>query len=838
MPITVTHDGPVDLAEGRSRRETSWKNKSIAWAALLEKLSVTHRTHEKFSVYISSKKPEQDALKDIGGFVGGYLKKGKRSNQSVSFRSIITLDVDYAPKDFWDDFTMMYGYAACIYSTHSHKPEKPRYRLVIPLDRHVLCDEYIAISRRVAGDLGIDYFCPVSFRPAQLMYWPSTAKDGQYVFNYQDGAWLSADEVLATYHDWTDSSEWPVSEAEGTAVNAAIKKQGDPTEKTGIVGSFCRSYSIHEAIDKYLSDIYTPCDIEGRYTYVNGTTSAGMVTYDDKFAYSHHGTDPTSGKLCNAFDLVRIHLFGLKDEHVQSDTPVNKRPSHIAMEEYATRDPLVRKLVVSERLAAAQHDFEPEEEDESDKPRLSGAAAVTEDFTEQDEKGDDWMEELACDKKGNVLSTIDNMVVLLSNAPGVRGRFAFDEFAQRPVLTRNVPWRKVTHGTRYVTDTDDDCLHHWLEKNYGINANKKDVALSVMYNKKSFHPVKDYLSGLTWDGVKRVDSLLIDFLGARDDKYTRTVTRKTLVAAVKRVYEPGCKFDTVLMLIGPEGKYKSTLFQKLGREWFSDDFSFNMLKDKRSIEQLMGRWIVEIGEMSGFKKSDRNDAKAFLSRRADECRLAFGHHKTTLPRQNIFVSSTNENDPLQENSGNRRFWPVKILRNKPTRNVPDMTDEDVNQIWAEVLTYYKAGETIYLSGKMEQTAKEVQTEHTEVHPWSGTVSRYINALLPAEWDKLDRYGRTSWFSSDEEMRLPGVIPRDRICVNELWCEALARAEKDLSTYTVRDLHAIMRNMDGWTEAEGTIDFGIWGPQRRGYVRAGVTLVSPSGELSNKLEDLG
>ena len=195
---------------------------------------------------------------------------------------------------------LIYSCAAVLYSTHKHEPDAPRYRLIIPLDRPVMSDEYQAIARKIAGLLGIENFDPTTFQPERLMYWPSTSKDGEYMFQEQDGKFLCADTVLNSYRDWRDSSEWPVSAKVDKIIQRGMAKQGDPLEKNGIVGAFCRSYTISEVIDEYLPKIYESCTVDGRFTYKEGSTAAGLVVYDDKYAYSHHGTDPISGKLCNA----------------------------------------------------------------------------------------------------------------------------------------------------------------------------------------------------------------------------------------------------------------------------------------------------------------------------------------------------------------------------------------------------------------------------------------------------------------------------------------------------------------------------------------------------------
>lgn len=805
MSIELKYDGVIDIATGKSRHELKWKNQQITWSKLVEKLSKTTRTHEKYAVYLKSEKPRQDEIKDVGAFVGGLLTNGKRGKGSVAFRTLVTLDLDFAPVGFWEEFSMLNDYAACIYSTHKHAPDKPRLRLVIPLDRQVMADEYIAISRRIAGDLGIEYFDTTGHQPERLMYWPSTSIDGHFIFEYQDMPFLSADKVLGTYRDWKDSSEWPVSDRESEAVLRNIKKQGDPLEKPGVVGAFCRTHSISEVISEYLSDVYTECDgVEDRYTYINGSTAGGLVVYEDKFAFSHHGSDPVSEKLCNAFDLVRLHLFGVRDEKTYDR--IIDAPSFKAMEDLARKDPQVRKLLVNEKMHDAQAEFANIEIDEDEK-----AAEVN----------DDWKSDLSCDKKGNIHSTVANIVILLTNAPELKNIFAFDEFRKRAILRRDTPWRKVTQETSFVTDTDEDVLYHHLESVYGITATKLGVALSVVYNKQKFHPVKDYLGKLKWDGTKRLDTLLIDYLGAEDTKYVKAVTRKTFTAAVARVYQPGIKFDTVLTLVGTEGAQKSTLFDKMGREWFSDSFTFSMIKNKTAIEQILGQWIVEIGEMSGHAIADTEEMKAFIARRKDTARGAYQRNPDTHYRQNIFVSTTNKVAFLRENNGNRRFWPVSILVNAKTKQIDvDLTSDEIDQLWAEAVQRYKAGEKIYLSKDMEAEAKIMQRSHTEEHPWTGIVKHFLDLELPEDWADLNIYERRAFIQREDPLA-QGSVERDRVCLQELWVEAIGKNQGDMTSANARDLRGIMSTIDGWEEVGRPARFGRYGQQRIGYKKINV-----------------
>ncbi|MBS0175423.1 MAG: hypothetical protein JSR64_15390 [Nitrospira sp.] len=815
-PTEITHDGIIEIATGRNRKETNWRNRETSWSELVRKLSATHRTAETYTEYITSKKARQDEIKDVGGFVGGYLTSGRRKASSVLHRQLITLDLDYCSAEFWEDLTLVYGNAAVVYSTHKHSPDNPRMRLVMPLDRPVRPDEYEAISRRIAGVLGIELFDPTTFQPERLMYWPSTAKEAVYEYHVQDGPWLVADDLLATYRDWRDSSEWPVSERVDKLVQRSMQKQGDPLEKPGVIGAFCRTYTIHEAIELFLDDVYESCSIEGRYSYKEGSTAAGLVTYDDKYAYSHHGTDPTSGKLCNAFDLVRIHKFGLKDEDAREGTPGNKLPSYVAMTDFAGRDPKVRKLIVAERLDSARSDFEVEEVE----------------IEEVEAYDDSWREKLEVDRKGNIFGTIDNITLILENDPYFRGRIAYDDFEKCEVAIRDLPWRKVSWQTRRLLDRDDANIRHYLEKAYGIShLTKTKDAMQVWAQKTVFHPVKDYLNGLTWDGEPRVDTLLVDYQGAEDSEYTRMVTRKILVAAVARVFRPGCKFDTILTLVGKQGLKKSSLIAKLGRQWFSDSFSFNQLtkNETKACEQVQGVWLIEIAEMSGMAKAEIETVKHFVSKTEDRFRVAYGHRTENFPRQCVFFATTNKTDFLRDPTGNRRYWPVQVMEQEPVKDVfKDLTEGEIDQVWAEAVEYFKKGEKLYLPEDMVETATEVQRMHTEEHPWVSIIQEYLDIKLPENWSQMDRDERMFYIREEDGLNERGVQYRTRVCIHEIWAEALGKREliDERSAATIRNA---MATIEGWKEEKNMLRYGIYGRQRRGYFRVGV----PDIELSQR-----
>lgn len=803
----MLYDLKLAISTGKSRREKSWQNKDVLWSDLIKKFSVAHRTAETYKNYLSETKERQDEIKDIGGFVGGHILNGRRKNGSIMYRSIVTLDIDFCKGNIWDDYTMMYSEAAAVYTTHKHAPDNPRYRLVIPLNRNVLADEYEAISRQIAGVLDIEVFDPTTFQAARLMYWPSTSVDGTFYYNSQDGPFMDADKILAMYPDWRDSTQWPTCKKEFEAAKRNIKKQGDPTAKDGLIGAFCRTYNIHDAIEKFLPDVYTPTEHPDRYTYTHGSTSGGLVTYDDLYAFSHHGTDPAGSNLCNAFDLVRIHLFGLKDENTEGATPTNKLPSYKEMLRFAGDDESTRLTVGTERFTSAQDDFSE-----------LAIPPVPEHTTQAEKEVDDksWMKKLEVEKKGELKQTIYNGALILDNDVRLNKCFAYDEFSQRKVIKCNLPWRKVSSDHQYLKDEDEAALRLYLERSYGLTSRMAIAdALDTHIFKRSYHPIKDYLDGLEWDGKPRLDRLLIKYMGATDSPYIRAVTRKTITAAVARIYQPGIKFDYVLTTAGEEGIGKSTLIRKLGGQWFSDNF--DTVEGTRAMEQLQGCWLIEMGELKALKRAEVYSIKTFVSKQEDEYRPAYGHNKLYLKRQCVFFATTNEVEFLRGADGNRRFWVVDIHGQKAEADIladSSVSEAERAQIWAEAKFRYLEGEKLFLDDELEAVARQEQKAHGEQDDRLGIIQQYLEMRLPSTWSDMNTQERRGYIMDDKELRDTGIHERDKVCLTEIWLEALGLMIKDLNPYNARPIHDLLRHIPGWTEyKKGKLRFGMYGVQK-------------------------
>ena len=768
----------MKIAYGNSRMEKRRKNNEISWDDFCRRVSTTQTTTETVEEYRKMTKPQQDAVKDVGGFVGGHLRGGRRKTGTVLCRSMLTLDMDHGTPDILDELSLFNSHELCVYSTHKHTPEAPRLRLIFPLKRDVSEEEYPALARKVAQEIGMDLFDDTTYQPHRLMYWPSTSRNGEYVYQVMDGDILDPDAYLGMYDDWRDVSTWPVSSRESEAVKKAAKQQADPLVKTGAVGAFCRTYPIREAIEKFLPDVYAPSAMEGRYDYIPADSSAGVIIIDEKFAYSFHATDPACGQLLNAFDAVRVHKF-------PDDDP---KKSYNAMAEFAAADEKVKLRIFEEKRQAAAEDF-----DEADP--------------------DAWKKQLQYEKKSMELkNSLHNLMLILENDENLKG-IVFNQLADGMEIRGKVPW---PHPAKFWRDADDAQLICYVDAAYGtFSARNYDIAVTKAVDDRSYHPIREFFETLpAWDGVERADTLLIDYLGAEDTPYVRAVTRKELCAAYCRVYHPGIKFDSMIVLNGDQGIGKSTLIAKLGGEWYSDSLNLSDMNDKTAAEKLQGYWIMEIGELAGMRKADLDKVKAFISRQDDKYRASFGRRVTPHPRQCVFFGTTNsQNGYLRDITGNRRYWNVKVPGNgkyKPW----DMDEDTVKQVWAEVMVYAKAGEKLYLPPELEAYAKEEQRAAMERDDREGLVQEYLDMLLPDTWDSMDVYKRRDYVrDADDPMRPDGSVRRMEVSNMEIWCECFGKAKEDMKPSDSYAISAIMERIAGWGKTGKAKILPIYGRQR-------------------------
>lgn len=815
----LLNDKQIIISAAGSRTATRWPQQTLYWSELVERLRVPVRGTETLAEYLALPKSRQDDLKDVGGYVAGALEGQKRKSGHVLTRDILTLDLDSIPAGGTKDTLCRIeslGCAYAVYSTRKHEEAKPRLRVLVALSRPATADEYEPLARKLASIIGIELCDPTTFEATRLMYWPSCCKDSQYVYQYGDKPFLDADALLATYTNWHDINEWSRLPGEQQAQVKQVGRQEDPTSKNGVVGAFCRMYDIYKAMDTFLPGVYDAC-ADGRYTFTGGSTVGGAIVYDDgSFLYSHHATDPAGGKLVNAFDLVRLHKFGSKDDDAKPETPTNKLPSYLAMCEFAVRDTGVAALLNQERYERATQDF--------GNPQVAAAEEAT-----------DWITQLAVSPTtGQPAKTIKNVRIVLENDPFLKGRIKMDKFAEHILGFGPLPWdgRKEDHSVFRWTDEDDAGLRDYIEQALGFRVRDIiDDALRLCAIANGFDPLISYLQGLKWDGVPRLDSLYIDYLGAEDCPYTRAVTRKGFVAAVARAMEPGCKFDTMTVICGRQGIGKSTLFARMGLQWFSD--SIRTFEGKDAAELLQGVWIVEIGELEAYSKTDVKTVKQFLSKCDDQYRAAYARKTEKHLRRCVFFGTTNDHDYLKDTTGNRRFWPVDTEAQAPAKKVfNDLTGDEIHQVWAEAYTRWQLGEPLYLSSELEAEAEKRRSIHMERDPLQGQIEAFIERPVPKDW--------TSWTLERRRMFWGGgavggleLEPRDRVCAMEIWRECLCE-QRTMTKADANRINTILESMAEW-KREGLIRFGPTYGSQRGFKRKiGVNILENKGQFVNIL----
>lgn len=794
----MQNDRKITITTGSSRKATQWNAQQLRWSELVAKLATPMRGTETLEEYLKLPKPKQDSLKDVGGYVAGTLEGRQRKASAVTGREVVTLDMDnIAPGGTQGVLQRIEGLncAYCVYSTRKHNEAAPRLRVLIPLSRTCTADEYEPIARKLAEYIGMEQCDPTTFEASRLMYWPSCCADSTYVYTYGDKYFADPDGILGMYADWRDVKQWAGLTAPKIPRGT---KQADPTEKSGVVGAFCRIYDVYKVIAEILPDKYTVCDTGDRFTYAGGTTTGGAVVYEGgKFLFSHHAHDPAGGKLCNAFDLMRLHLFGDKDSDAKPDTPTNKLPSYQAACDYAVKDTGVAQLLLQERYAAATAAF--------------GAAPA---------ENADWMQLLQVhSESGKPLKTTDNVLIILENDPNLKGKFVFEEFSNRILCLGALPWND-SPEVRDWTDNDDAGLRHYIEKVYAVTGKDRiSDAVSLCCHRNKINAVQDYLKGLPeWDGVPRVETLYIDYLGAADSAYTRAVARTSLTAAVARAMIPGIKYDYMPVLAGPQGLGKSTLLRLLAPKWFND--SLTTFDGKDAYETIQGSWIMELAELVGMSKADDNKIKQFLSKQEDIFREPYGRRTGRYPRRCVFFGTTNEEEFLRDHTGNRRFWPVECGVQQPAKSVFTELAANVPQIWAEALTLWHNGEKLYLLPEVEAYAKQAQEEHSEHSAKEGVIRDFLDREIPEDWEKRTLFEHKMYwaggFANDKEKTK--LKRRERVCAVEIWCEAFGGEIRYFRRSDAAEINAILARIPGWERCQKTMRVGCAYGVQKGFIR--------------------
>ena len=752
-----------------------------------------------------------------GAFLGGFDRGGK-TNQSITSRTLVTIDLDDLQGTTQDEAfrvirERLAAYELFAYTTYKSNPDAPRIRILMPLrseltannSKYDFFDAYEATVRMVGLLLQKPWIDISSARVAQCMYLPLRRPDGPEIATYYN----SGETVLPV----TEKAQ--IREIRASYEKAfpqqipQAKKNGEkattiqnPLEKKGWVGAFCRTYRINEAIEKFCSEYYAP-DRNGRYTWVDGSGSMGInpAYQDGTVAYCFQTTSPISdGHAHNAFDLVRLTLFRGLDAGQHANTKPENLNSYKAMIDLCEKDPDVKQQYEADRAQDLREKFNFE-----DLPENSMESA---DWS--------WMEELrTTGKKDDTPDTNPhNIKLMLENLPTLKGRIRYDEFSHKKIA-EDLPWRK---EKKPWEDSDTARLRIYLDKLMG-NAAKKEViidAVETVALDNKYDAYMDYVNNLPkWDGVPRVDTLLIDYLGAEDDPagYTRMVTRKHMMAHIARALVPGCKYETMLILNGPQECGKTSFVGNIAPnpEWYQNEMPPLRDKDKDSQLLLVGKAVVENAELKGYTKSDQEANKIQYSKQWDDVRKPYGRETERYLRRCVFWGTTNQNEFLRDSTGERRYWPVDCAKQKPTKYPLIDLPLERDQIWAEALTYYKNKEPLYLeTQEQKELLKSIQMNFKETDPELLQAIDFLKTEIPLPeiWSTLSKSQKQMYFAgnlitggnsvlTEDVPAITATAPRETITPRELWCECFGKEEGDYKRPDNRRMQEILNNVPGW-----------------------------------------
>jgi putative DNA primase/helicase len=705
----------IRYANGSPRSLGKTQNVSKPWGLFLKRFMEPMRSGERLADYLKRPKAAQDRLKMAAGwFIGAPMDGNRRNRKSILPRDLITFDCDAMTPELLAELRSG-EHPFCrlqwaMHTTRKHTPENPRVRFLIPAAREIDPDTYDAVARILAHQIDptMDTVDDVSFRAAQLMYRPSCSSDSEYIFEHNPGILVDPEPLLEAWTarngDWRDWRNLPYSLKQGQK-RAAEKKAENPLEKQGIIGAFCRAYSVEEAIEAFLSEHYALGDSMGgkpRYTYLGGSTSNGVVVEDDGlFIYSHHSTDPCSDRLCNAFDMVRLHLFAAKDADAEPDTSPGKLPSFKAMVEWAGQlGPVKNELFNNTLSAIAEFEDISDQDDEV----TDGNKAGSEDPNTES----DWRGRLEFLENGRGLrKSLQNYHLIIQNDPRIKGRIVWDEMTNRTALRHEarddgkgmvrIPQLEPGQLGRSLTEMDGRLLRAMLEYapsvgGYGLGkvaVADVEQAIAVVAHESPVNAARDFFDACAdeWDGHERLFTMLHHHLGEEQNAYTAAAGTLMMVGTVARTYEPGHKFDFMPVISGAQGVHKSSYLRTIVGDQWGSDLTHGFSDTNRMVEQMEGKLIVEVPELSAMRKDNLERMKEMITVQSDKTRLAYGRMAQEYPRRSILVGTTNEHTYLTDPTGNRRFWPLNV----PAGSKINLKRADIDrrQLWGEAVHTYR-----------------------------------------------------------------------------------------------------------------------------------------------------
>lgn len=751
MSTKTAADLTLDLSVAPSVSSRRWEAATLTWERLVD------RAHN----------PE--AVKDCGGYVAGRLKGTARRKGQVEYRSAVTLDADAASETL-PALVAGLGLRALVHSTYSHTRAHPRYRVIFPIMGPGLSEEeYPRVARGLIEALGEAQFDPGSTQPERLMFWPATAAPDEYEVVECQGETATAQGLLRDFGGLQ------------AAPDHMPGSKRDPLGLPGVAGAFNRVYDMARAV----AEFHLPYDpVEGepnRWHYTPAESEGGVIVYPDGYVFSNHASDPAYGRALSMFDLVALHVYGGEDRAAgvpQSTAPADRPSIQRAMREFAARPEIVTELVAA--------DFADVDGDED------GARGLPE-----------WVLEFHLHPKtGKPLDDVHNWDLLMRNDPVLRA-LARNDMDLTTVTRRPFPWRTVEAGKDdALTNADRAQISAHLQRAYNMPRPAQEQlngVIDMVAQDNAFHPVVEYLEGLEWDGVSRVET----YLPGAADAYTRRVARLVAVQAVARALDPGVKVDNCLILTGRQGLGKSWFVETMARGWTCTlgPIEGGGLRD--TVMAMTRSWVTVADEGFAMKKADAEALKQFVTLTHDVIRLPYAREHVKLPRRQVIWGTTNDAVFLRAQEGNRRFLIVEVAEKL---DFGKYSDEYVNQVWAEAVHIWKTSRDqyglkdnpeLFLNAAEEQAAESVRSMATEEDSVGGLIQAYLDTLVPANWSDMSPEERIGWLRDEEQGIVSGTHPIDVVCSLEIWEIALGRERGKHSRVDILQITNALKQLPGW-----------------------------------------
>ena len=772
------------------------------------------RTKETVEEYQKGDREFKLKAKDKGGFIAGTSEGNTRDALSILTRNMITLDMDYCPPNVLEiirnkqDITKELNFRFFIYSTHSHTSQEPRFRIIVPLTQEITVEKYEPVARAIAGIIGMEYFDATTFQTNRIMYFPSVSLDGDYLceaFGMDEWNDLNPDEMLDRYMDYLNIAEFqkPLY-IEGLKVDKIQDGKTKDSRKTKyrIVNAFNTEYTIRQAIDEFLKEQYEKGKTSDRYTYLHGESKDGLVILNEQYAYSHHGTDPAQGRLLNAFDIVRIHLFGKQDEkktdQEEYDT-YDKNTSYSSMVDYirANLPNVMKHMPEIEKLRKNEREFTNEKPETEVNSVEAGDWKLTLDYT-------------GSEKERHPKSNNRNIKIIFDNDEYFKDLFYYDSLKDAICFNRSPAWNNERERGDLLGDEDDSQIRVYLNTVYQIAG--KDIIYDAVVHSASKvrrHPIKTFFATLPeWDGVKRIETVLCDLYDIEVNEYYKEASKSWWVGIVQRIMRPGSKFDMMLVICGEQGIGKSQFGKSVATlEWKGDmtkiDSQPNFYGDdelpfdkKDAYEQLNGIMIYELPEFEKYyKKSDTSTIKSFLSKTSDKYRRSYGRRVSEYRRQCVFIATTNDMRPLRDRTGNRRFLPFysRLARNTSRLYDKKYWNEDIrNQCFAESMHYFYEGfnPMSSFSDEAKRVWDELNEKATIENDSLPIVEMYLENRFPQDYFKTTFLDMKRNYNENVKYDFNGDHiareKRDEFSVKEIYCIAFNRDLGQTPEYAMRE----------------------------------------------------